>query len=32
VIVGQGMRGDRAQVVFARHEEISSFIRAECPK
>lgn len=32
VIVSQGMQGDRAQVVFAAHEEISSFIRAECPK
>lgn len=32
VIVGQGMQGDRAQVVFARFEDISTFIREECPK
>lgn len=31
VIVGQGMQGDRAQVVFADPGEISSFIRRECP-
>ncbi|MGH8197804.1 MAG: c-type cytochrome [Steroidobacteraceae bacterium] len=31
VLVGQGMQGDRAQVVFARPEEVSSFIRRECP-
>jgi cytochrome c len=30
VLVGQGMRGDRAQVVFASPEEISDFIRKEC--
>lgn len=32
VLVGQGMQGDRAQVVFARPEEISTFIRKDCPK
>lgn len=32
VLVSQGMQGDRAQVVFARFEEISTFIRAECPQ
>ncbi|CAG1016475.1 Cytochrome c2 iso-2 [Burkholderiaceae bacterium] len=31
VIVGSGMRGDRAAVVFSRPEEISEFIRKECP-
>lgn len=31
VLVGQGMQGDRAQVVFASPGEISSFIRQECP-
>lgn len=31
VIVGAGMGGDRAQVVFAAPEEISVFIRNECP-
>lgn len=30
VLVGQGMQGDRAQLVFARFEEISSFIREDC--
>jgi cytochrome c len=30
-IVGQGMMGDRAQVVFAAPAEISDFIRKECP-
>ncbi len=30
-IVGQGMMGDRAQVVFASPAEISAFIRKECP-
>lgn len=30
VLVGQGMRGDRAQVVFASPAEISDFIRREC--
>jgi hypothetical protein len=32
VLVGQGMQGDRAQVVFARFEEISSFIREDCAR
>ncbi len=31
VIVGAGMGGDRAQVVFAAPEEISAFIRSGCP-
>ncbi len=31
VLVGNGMRGDRAAVVFSRPEEISRFIRQECP-
>lgn len=31
VIVGAGMQGDRATVVFAAPQEISGFIRAECP-
>ncbi|UUZ63197.1 hypothetical protein LP417_26605 [Polaromonas sp. P1-6] len=31
VIVGGGMQGDRAAVVFSRPEEISTFIRKECP-
>ena len=31
VIVGSGMQGDRAAVVFSRPEEISMFIRRECP-
>jgi len=30
VLVGQGMQGDRAQVVFSAPEEISSFIRKGC--
>lgn len=30
IIVGQGMRGDRAQIVFASAEEISAFIASEC--
>ena len=30
VLVGQGMRGDRAQVVFSALTEISDFIRKEC--
>ena len=30
VMVGQGMQGDRAQVVFARPDEISRFIREGC--
>jgi cytochrome c len=31
VMVGTGMQGDRVAVVFARPEEISVFIRRECP-
>lgn len=31
VIVGTGMQGDRAAVVFARPEEIAAFVRRECP-
>ncbi|MGH8864237.1 MAG: c-type cytochrome [Burkholderiales bacterium] len=31
VIVGSGMQGDRAQVIFSRPEEMSAFIRRECP-
>ena len=30
VVVGTGMQGDRAAVVFASPKEISSFIREEC--
>ncbi len=30
VIVGAGMGGDRAQVVFAAPEEVSAFIRSHC--
>lgn len=30
VIVGTGMRGDRAAVVFSRPEEISDYIRRKC--
>jgi cytochrome c len=30
VLVGAGMQGDRASVVFASPSEISTFIRAEC--
>jgi cytochrome c len=30
VMVGQGMQGDRAQVVFSQPAEISSFIREGC--
>jgi len=29
-LVSQGMQGDRAQLVFARFEEISAFIREDC--
>lgn len=32
VLVGQGMQGDRAQLVFASPGEISSLIREECRK
>ena len=31
VIVGSGMQGDRASIVFSRPEEISAFIRKDCP-
>ena len=31
VIVGNGMRGDRAAVIFSRLDEISSYIRKRCP-
>ena len=30
VLVGQGMRGDRAQIVFTTPAEISEFIKEEC--
>ena len=32
IIVGAGMQGDRASVVFASSGEISTFIRRECPE
>ncbi|KDP87169.1 cytochrome C [Cupriavidus sp. SK-3] len=31
VLIGTGMQGDRAAVVFARPEEISTFIHRQCP-
>ena len=31
VIVGAGMQGDRASVVFAAPGEISGFIKESCP-
>lgn len=31
VMVGTGMQGDRAAIVFSRPEEVSTFIRRECP-
>lgn len=31
VIVGAGMRGDRASVVFASPKEIGEFVQASCP-
>ncbi len=31
VLIGTGMQGDRAAVVFARPEEISAFIQRRCP-
>ncbi|GCB05219.1 cytochrome c family protein [Ralstonia sp. SET104] len=31
VLIGTGMQGDRAAVVFARPEEISTFIQRRCP-
>jgi cytochrome c len=30
VMVGQGMQGDRAQIVFSEPREISAFIREQC--
>ena len=30
-VVGAGMMGDRADVIFAAPEEISGFIKQECP-
>lgn len=32
VIVGNGMQGDRASIVFARPEDISSFVHRECKR
>lgn len=32
VVVGTGMQGDRASIVFARPEDISSFVRRECQR
>ena len=32
VLVGQGMQGDRAQVVFADPGEIATLVKSECPK
>lgn len=31
VVVGAGMQGDRASIVFASPKEISEFVRASCP-
>jgi len=31
IIVGSGMQGDRAAVIFSRPEEMSAFIHRECP-
>ncbi|SCU74671.1 conserved hypothetical protein [Cupriavidus necator] len=31
VLIGAGMQGDRAAVVFARPEEILTFIQRQCP-
>ncbi|WP_454728080.1 MULTISPECIES: c-type cytochrome [Cupriavidus] len=31
VLVGTGMQGDRAAAVFARPEEISTFVQRQCP-
>ena len=31
VIVGNGMQGDRASVIFSRLDEISAYVRKECP-
>ncbi|HKS91092.1 MAG TPA: cytochrome c family protein [Tepidiformaceae bacterium] len=32
VLVPQGMQGDRAQVVFSQPEEITKFVKGNCPK
>ena len=32
VILGNGMQGDRAAVVFSRLDEIASYVRKECPR
>jgi cytochrome c len=31
VLVGQGMQGDRAQIVFSSAAELAALIRSECP-
>jgi cytochrome c len=31
VVIGAGMQGDRASIVFASPKEISEFVRASCP-
>ena len=31
VVVGAGMQGDRASIVFASPKEISDFVKASCP-
>ncbi len=31
VLVGQGMQGDRAQIVFTSPNEIGAFVKTECP-
>jgi cytochrome c len=31
VLVGQGMQGDRAQIVFTSPREMAAFIKSECP-
>ena len=31
VLVGQGMQGDRAQIVFTSANEMAAFIKSECP-
>lgn len=32
VMLGNGMQGDRAAVVFSRLDEIASYVRKECPR
>ena len=32
VIVGAGMQGDRASIVFASPREISAFVKESCPQ